>query len=157
MLIFLGFMVYFFSFWLVMSEVHLATLNVNGARDVRKRTIIFEVIKQKHIDVAFLQETHSDLKNAVDWVREFEGTSVLNDNTSVSGGVAILFAKNFSPVSYVIDEIVKGRLLKVRAVFENYVFIFICVYVPTAPVERLVFLDTLCSTLQNCCPEDFCS
>ncbi len=48
---------FYFYFWLVMSEVHLATLNVNGARDVRKRAMIFEVIKQKHIDVAFLQET----------------------------------------------------------------------------------------------------
>lgn len=88
----------FFSFLLVMSEVHLATLNVNGARDIRKRTTIYEVIKQKNIDVAFLQETHSDVKNAVDWLREFDGTAVLSHNTSVSGGVAILFAKNFSPV-----------------------------------------------------------
>lgn len=124
---------------LVMSEVHLATVNVNGARDSRKRTTIYEVIKQKNIDVAFLQETHSDVKNAVDWLREFDGTAVLSHNTSVSGGVAILFAKNFSPVSYVVDVIVKGRLLKVRAVFENYVLIFICVYVSAVPVERLFF------------------
>ncbi len=84
-------MVYFLYFLLVMSEVHLATLNVNGAKDVTKRTIIFEVIKQKNIDVACLQETHGDKKNAVDWVKEFDGTSVLSHNTSVSGGVAILF------------------------------------------------------------------
>lgn len=130
---------FFFSFLLVMNEVLLATLNVNGARDVRKRTIIYEVIKQKNIDVTFLQETHSDLKNAVDWAREFDGTPVLSHNTSVSGGVAILFAKNFSPVSYEVDEIVKGRLLKVRAIFERYALNFICVYVPTTPFERVFF------------------
>lgn len=45
--------------------------------------------------------------------------------------------------------------MKVRVVFKNDVFVFICVYVPAVPVERLFFLDTLCSTLQNCCTEDF--
>lgn len=84
-----------------MSEVHLATLNVNGARDIRKRAMLNEVMKQKNLDVILLQETHSDVKNAADWAREFEGTSVLSHHTSTSAGVAVLFAKSFSPISYV--------------------------------------------------------
>jgi len=58
-----------------MSEVRLATLNVNGDRDIRKRAMLNEVIKQKQLDVILLQETHSDEKNAADWAREFEGIS----------------------------------------------------------------------------------
>ncbi len=50
-----------------------------------------------------------------------------------------LFSKSFNPVSYVVDEVVKGRLLKVRAVFESYVLVFICIYAPTTPVERMFF------------------
>lgn len=42
-----------------MSEVHLASLNVNGPRNFKKRANIFEEIQQKNIDIAFLQETHS--------------------------------------------------------------------------------------------------
>lgn len=44
----------------------IASLNVNGARHSKKRTELFEVIKQKKIDVAFIQETHSDVKNAAE-------------------------------------------------------------------------------------------
>lgn len=149
----LCFLVFFFS--PNMSELNIATLNVNGARDMRKRADIFEVVKQKRIDVAMLQETHSDLRNAADWTQEWNGVSVLSHNTSLSGGVAILFSKSFNPTSYQIDEVVKGRLLKVRAVFENFIFVFICVYVPTAPIERVLFLNTLCSVLQKCCAEEY--
>lgn len=68
----------------------------------------------------------------------------------VSGGVAILFSKNFSPVSYEVHEIVKGRLLKIKAKFDMFVFVFIYVYVPTAAIERLSFLGKLCETVQGC-------
>lgn len=145
----------FFFFSLIMSEVHIASMNVNGARNSKKRAQIFEEIVQKNIDIAFLQETHSSIDNVVDWMKEFSGISVLSHHSNVSGGVAVLFSKSFKPISYDVDEIVKGRLLKVRAVYENCVFVLICVYAPTAPTERLLFLDTLCSMLKNCCTEEF--
>ncbi len=77
--------------------------------------------------MSFFCKKHSDGQNATEWEREFEGISILSHNTSTSAGVAILFTKNFSPISYDFEEIVKGRLLKVRAVFENYTFVFLCV------------------------------
>ncbi|KAF7690005.1 hypothetical protein HF521_011809, partial [Silurus meridionalis] len=103
----------------------------------------------------FLQETHSDSRNLPDWTQEWPGLSCLSHNTSTSGGVAILFSKNFTPVTYDTEELVKGRLLKVRAHFENHVFIFICVYAPTSPVERLNFLDVLCTAIEACDDEEF--
>ncbi len=80
-------------------------------------------------------------------MQEWDGISVLSHNTTLSGGVGILFTKSFSPVSYQVDEIVKGRLLKIRAIFEKYAFVF--VYAPTSAMQRLVFLDALSSTLQT--------
>lgn len=109
--------------------------------------------RKKHI--LFLQETHSDSKNAAEWEREWDGISILSHHTAISGGVAVLFSKNFKPNSYEVEEIIKGRLLKVRAVFENHVFVFFCVYVPTSGVERMLFLNTLNLTLQNCDSEEF--
>lgn len=144
----------FYLTFLLMSEVHLASLNVNGARNFKKRAKIFDEFQQKNIDIAFLQETHSSSDNVIDWMKEFNGTPVLSHNSTLSGGVAILFSKNFKPISYDVDEIIKGRLLKVRATFQSFVLVLICIYVPIVPVERLLFLDTLCSTLQNCCTED---
>lgn len=111
-------------------------------------------LSRKKIDV-FLQETHSDLKNAADWSREWDGISILSHSTAVSGGVAVLFSRSFKPVSYDVEEIIKGRLLKVKALFENHVLVFICIYVPTSGVERMLFLSTPNSTLQNCNSEEF--
>ncbi len=36
-----------FLLFFLMSEIRLATLNVNGARDIRKRALLKEIIKQK--------------------------------------------------------------------------------------------------------------
>jgi len=102
-----------------------------------------------------LQETHSDLKNASDWTREWDGLSFLSHNTSLSGGVAICFVNNFNPHSFQVEEIVKGRLLKVRVNYDKNVIIFICVYCPVSAIERMVFLNILCSVLQKCNQEEF--
>ena len=103
----------FFFFFFTMSEVHIASMNVNGANNSRKRAQIFEEIEQKNIDIAFLQETHSSEDNVVDWMKGFSGGSVLSHYSNVSGGVAILFSKNFKPISYDVEEIVRGKMLKV--------------------------------------------
>lgn len=56
-----------FFYFLQMGDIRIASLNVNGARDRLKRTVIYETMKRKHIDVLLVQETHSDVTNAVEW------------------------------------------------------------------------------------------
>ena len=41
----------------------MGSLNVNGARDGVKRGLVAEVVKQKIINVWFLQETHSNVEH----------------------------------------------------------------------------------------------
>lgn len=72
---------------------------MNGARDIHKRALLFELIKQKNIDVMFVQETHSDCINEIDWKKEWEGDVLFAHLSSTRGGVAVLFAKNFLPIS----------------------------------------------------------
>ena len=145
--------VYIFLFF-IMIEVRTASLNLNGARERSKRAAVFESIRQNRVDVLLAQETHTDTSNAADWAQEFDGLSILSHNTSNSGGVAILFSRSFTPISYQAEEIVKGRLLKVRAQFENIFFVFLCVYAPTKATDRMVFLTTLNTVLSSCDPED---
>lgn len=90
----------------IMGEISVASLNLNIAGDSNKRAALFEIIRQKKFDV-FVQETHSDATNAVDWASEFDGLLLLSHNTSNSGGVAILFSRNFIPVSFQVEEIIK--------------------------------------------------
>jgi len=107
-----------------MSQLKIGTLNLNGAREVRKRMMLYEFINQKSVDVMFIQETHSDQRNEVDWKREWGGQLFLSHKSSISGGVAILFSKNMTPVSYESIEIEKGRFLKVIVKFEKTVMVF---------------------------------
>lgn len=48
-----------------MGEINLTSLNVNGVRDFKKRAQAFELMKHKKNYVLFIQETHSDVSNAV--------------------------------------------------------------------------------------------
>lgn len=57
----------------LMSEFRVATLNLNGARDMKKRLMLYELVRLKKIDVLLMQETHSDERNEIDWKAEWEG------------------------------------------------------------------------------------
>lgn len=105
-----------------MGEISFTSLNINGARDFRKRVQAFELMKHKNIDVLFLQETHSDIDNTED----FNGMAILSLFTSLSGSVAMLFSRNFIPYSYNVEDVIKGRLLKISASFEKSYFVFVC-------------------------------
>lgn len=65
------------SLLLLMGVVNFTSLNNNGARGSRKSAQIFETMTQKNIDVLFLQETHSDSVNVVEWAMSFDGLKVL--------------------------------------------------------------------------------
>ena len=142
-------------FFLSMSSFKISSLNVNGARDVKKRAMVYELMRGKGSDIIFLQETHSNLENEVMWQQEWGGTVVCSHKNSKSGGVVILFSKGFLPLSYEVEEVVEGRLLKVRARYENINMCLINVYAPVVTVERVCFLETLSNTIEKCNKEDY--
>lgn len=107
-----------------MSCFQIASLNLNGARERAKRAMLFETMKEKAIGVASVQETHTDASNSADWVLEFGGLSVLSHHTSTS---AILFSSSCIPCSFEVEEVVKGRILKVCAQYDN-IFLFLFVF-----------------------------
>ena len=55
------------------SLINISSLNINGARDAVKRSLMFQQMKLKRTEVVFLQETHSDSKNENEWKREWRG------------------------------------------------------------------------------------
>ncbi len=67
-----------------MSRIGLGTLNLNGARDSRKRAMLYDLIKQKKIYVMLVQETHSDVFNESDWLMEWDGLAVLSHKNHCS-------------------------------------------------------------------------
>jgi len=50
-----------------MEALRIGSLNINAGRDSVKRAAVYEITEQKKLDIVFLQETHSDLMNEVEW------------------------------------------------------------------------------------------
>ncbi len=66
------------------------------------------------------------------------------------GGGALLFSESFLLVSYQVEEAIAGRLIIIRAEFEKFKMVFINVYAPTNGTERVIFLNSVNTILQNC-------
>jgi len=131
---------------LLMSNFKISSINLNGARDAVKRAQLYDVLKIEGIDIAFVQETHSTQENAVEWKKEWDGQSCLSHKRVFSAGVGILFSKKFLDSE---KEIVKGRLLKVKAKYDKIVLELINVYVPVNASERMIFLNILANAIQQ--------
>ncbi len=71
------------------------------------------------------------------------------------GGGAVLFSKSFLPVSNQVEEVVAGILIIIRAKFEKYKMFFINVYAPTNGTERVIFLNSIDTILQNCKTDEY--
>ncbi|TWW59301.1 Transposon TX1 uncharacterized 149 kDa protein ORF 2 [Takifugu flavidus] len=65
-------------------------------RDAKKRALVFDTARRKHIDV--IQETHSNGGIEADWEKEWEGQVLLSHNTTLSGGVGLLFFKGLHSI-----------------------------------------------------------
>ncbi|KAI4876819.1 hypothetical protein NFI96_007221, partial [Prochilodus magdalenae] len=57
--------------------------------------------------------------------------------SSMRGGVAVLFAKHFLPISYEVQYVIEGRFMIVKAQYERFKLYFVNVYAPTVGSDRL--------------------
>lgn len=71
------------------------------------------------------------------------GQVVLSPNSTNSAGVGVFFSSRFNPISYTVEEVIKGRFLLIRAQFEKYTVVFINVYAPTRGSDRVAFFSEL--------------
>ena len=95
-------------------SIKIASINVNGLRNVKKRTLVFNWIVLQNIDLVCLQETHCTQDQTWLWSKEWKeyggGESFWNCGTNESRGVGILLNKDFTlsfDVSMIDD---KGRM-----------------------------------------------
>ncbi len=144
-----------FLSYLIMDVLRVGSLNVNGIRDKNKWLLLKESIELKEMNVMFLQETHSDINNEVDWGLWSEGQFVLSHGTNLSAGVAILFSKELNANILSINELEKGRLLLIKAKIKDVVFVLINIYAPNVGRDRIRLFEVLKNTLGSLSQEDF--
>ena len=96
--------------------ISVATLNVNGLRNDKKRYNLFYWLIQSNYDVICIQETHCTSSDDVYWTSQWKnmGGSEChwNHGTSESRGVAILSTNKFQ---YDIKDINKDNVGRYKA------------------------------------------
>ena len=94
-------------------ETKIATLNVRGLGNTKKRKEMFEWLKTKQYDIYMLQEVHYKKEFNTTWKSDWGNTCVFSGNKSNSEGVAILFNSKHSIEIKQELEIIEGRILLV--------------------------------------------
>lgn len=148
------FCLFFLSFFSLspfnMDFLRIGSLNINGGRDIYKRALVSEVIEQKNLNVIFLQETHSDVNNEIEWGKWWRGQYRLSHKSNLSAGVAVLFSPCIRVNILNTEEPINGRLLVVKADIEGNIFYLVNVYAPNIGYERLRFFSVLSTVLKQC-------
>ena len=110
----------------------------------------FELLQNRKVDIAFLQETHSKPDVAQKWEKEWPGKSLWHSGpTSKASGVAILLRENsnIDIISSYRDQ--NGSILKTMLQFEEDIFQIINIYAPTNTSVRKTFYNTLPNIIEK--------
>ena len=138
----------FFS--LPMNTLRVASLNINGGRDQQKRLLVSNTMPRKKLGVLFLQETHTDRDNEVDWGLWWTGCYRLSHGTNPSAGLAMLFSPSLDLRVTAFPVIVPCRMLAVRAEVQGFSFCLVNISAPNQGSGRLDLFQKLSSFVQQC-------
>lgn len=139
-------------------SIRIASINVNGLRQGKKRNCVFHWLKSKDYDVVCLQETHCSAETLNQWGKEWKdisgGTSIWNNGSSESRGVAILLSSKLNlPITEMYRDNV-GRLLKVKISSGDFKIILQNIYAPNDGVDRKLYFDSL--RIRNERDDEYC-
>ncbi|KAK0148421.1 Transposon TX1 uncharacterized protein [Merluccius polli] len=112
------------------------------------------MVSQKKLDIIFLQETHSDSNNEVDWGLWWRGYYTLSHGTNMSAGVATLIRPGLDIKVTSTSEIMAGRAVAVKAEIHGFIFCFINVYAPNQGPGRLDLFQKLSVFIKQCSQDE---
>ena len=117
---------YLFVFFTMLK---LATVNVNGINDKRKRHFVFHTLMNSGFDIFALQEVHCNSERAELWKEEWPGESIWRPGGTDRAGVAVLFHPKIQPKLSELDGDFNGRVLAINVNVDNLEFRLVNVYV----------------------------
>ena len=129
-------------------DLKIATFNVNGIRDFRKRDLLNHYLLHEKIDVCFIQETHiTKLLEVREFLHKWEGRGYFSFGGTRGRGVGILFAKNlqFDIDSYSLDPC--GRYIYLDVTIYDQKLRLCNVYAPNDEKLRKEFIKSIASHL----------
>ena len=127
--------------------VNLATYNVNGLADSKKRTKVFNYLQSKIYDIVCIQETHSTKNMEKIWRSQWGGQIIFSHGESNARGCAILFKKRLKiKINYVISAC-DGRYIIVDLHVKDYNFLLCCIYAPNT--DDIEFFQSFCADVEK--------
>jgi exonuclease III len=130
-------------------DLHILTLNANGLRNDASRQKLFFWLQKHKVDIAFLQETHSQDDVMFKWNKEWEGTSYWAHGTNTARGVAILIRKHLNANITDVHRDTTGRTLTCNISLDDFKLKLINVYAPNIGQERRSYFKQLHTHLAN--------
>ena len=125
-------------------SLKLISINVNGMRDNKKRSVIFNWLKEKNFDICLVQESHCATQDDVNtWSKEWKGKSYWSPGTKMSRGVACLIKHNLDITIVHTDKDPNGRYLCVDLNIDDIKISIANIYAPNSPQERKSFFKKL--------------
>ncbi len=127
-----------------MNSLSIATCNIRGLREEKKRQGVFSWLRKTNCDIIFLQETHGHhAKDSFRWGKEWSGQSIWSRGSSHSRGVSVLFNRNvkYDIRNKIVDP--NGRYIVFDLFFGQQSYRFINIYAPNSEYERVCFFNNM--------------
>ena len=137
----------------MMDDLCIASYNVDGLKDPKKRRQIFDFISKKPYDIILLQETHVQQCDIMQWQAEWHSYSLWNPGLTgktCGSGILINKHKQITVIDYKKDD--QGRIISIKAEFQQQRFQILNLYAPVRPHLREAFFQLLSSYIFEDCP-----
>ena len=140
----------------IMDEYYmrLLSLNVRGLRGKLKRISVYEFIKNKQIDICFLQETHCTAEDEITWKNEWGGEILFSNGTNLARGVMILLKPGLDLIVQKVTKDDHGRFIFLEGIYHGVTFRYINIYSPNLQNVQKQFYINLNNQLKTLIPED---
>jgi exonuclease III len=137
-------------------DLKVLSLNCRGLVNNTKRKTLFHLIKNKNIDIAFLQETFVTPLFVKDFDRCWGGSAFhAASNSCHSRGVCILIKEGLDIQVQNVHRSEDGRKLMMNVIIKGSMFCLVCAYAPNVMAQRIEFFKRLSKWIkQKCCNDD---
>jgi exonuclease III len=130
-------------------DLKLISYNVRGLNNARKRTAIFEHLRNQMCDIALLQETYSSDEIEKQWTQEWGGEGYFLHGSKHSKGLAILVRKNIDVELLTIEKDKGNRILFLKIKIDEHIMNVFNVYAPNKEAEQISFMNSLLAVISK--------
>ena len=134
------------------SPLSVASWNVRGINNLKKRASILRALKREKLDIIALQETYITGSNDYDDIqRQWGGSIHFNSGSNRSKGVITLFSQSMkNELIEVVHKSNDGRILVSSLTYEKEKFIIVNVYSPSdEDKSKSTFIASLLDLIHN--------